>query len=167
MHTSKAPRRVLKRLHILDIDNEHITRLGRLDLEGTTQVMHFRQINITDIVCRVVVLDLSSCPVDTLDLDSFAILDGTGSRNCECVKLLLQVLFRDSVLAYCLDAIGSACSQLVPLLGKRCRRFEAYVEEWLCSGIFLQINFIHISQSFGRHVDGLRCSIRGLLFGSA
>lgn len=89
MHTGEAPRRVLERLHILDIDNEHITRLSRLDLEGTTQVVHFRQINITDIVCRVVVLDLASRPVDTLDLDSFAILDGTRSRNCECVKLLL------------------------------------------------------------------------------
>ena len=38
--TSEAPRRVLKRLHILDVHDQDITGLRGLDLEGSGQVMN-------------------------------------------------------------------------------------------------------------------------------
>jgi hypothetical protein len=49
--TSETPRRVLKRLHILDIHDQDITGLGGLDLEGSGQVMNLGQVDVADVVC--------------------------------------------------------------------------------------------------------------------
>jgi hypothetical protein len=43
--------------------------------------MNLGQIDIADVVGRVVVLDLAAGPVDTLDLDRLAVFDGTRGRN--------------------------------------------------------------------------------------
>ena len=67
----------------LDLDNQHIARLGRLDLKGTGQVVDPREINISDVVCAVVVADLPAGPVDTLDLDDLVVLDGAAEGDCE------------------------------------------------------------------------------------
>lgn len=93
--TSETPRLVLERLHILNVYDQHIARLRSLDLEWTAQVVHFREINIPNVVCRVVVLDLATGPVYTLDLDGLAILDGSSSRDCECVQLLFEPRLAD------------------------------------------------------------------------
>jgi hypothetical protein len=49
--TSETPGRVLKRLHILDIHDQDITRLGGLDLEGSGQVMNLGEVDVADVVC--------------------------------------------------------------------------------------------------------------------
>jgi hypothetical protein len=49
--TSETPGRVFKRLHILDIHDQDITRLGGLDLEGSGQVMNLGEVDVADVVC--------------------------------------------------------------------------------------------------------------------
>jgi hypothetical protein len=38
-------------LHILDIHDQDITRLGGLDLEGSGQVMNLGEVDVADVVC--------------------------------------------------------------------------------------------------------------------
>lgn len=71
----KPPRRILKRLHILDIHHEHIAGLRGLDVEGSAEIVDAGEVYVADIVGRVVVFDLSTGPVDALDLDGFVVLD--------------------------------------------------------------------------------------------
>jgi hypothetical protein len=49
--TSETPGRVLKRLHVLDVHNKDITRLGGLNLEGSGQVMDLGEVDVADVVC--------------------------------------------------------------------------------------------------------------------
>lgn len=79
---------VLKRLHVLNINHKHVAWLSSLDLKRSAEIVYFGQIHITDVVCRIVVLDLTSCPVDTFDLYSLAILDGPGKRNCSTALVI-------------------------------------------------------------------------------
>ena len=73
---------VLQRLHILNINNEHVARLGSFNLEWPGEVVDLGQIDVANIVCRIVVLDLATCPVDTLNLYSLSILDRSSKRDC-------------------------------------------------------------------------------------
>jgi hypothetical protein len=73
---------VLQRLHILNINNEHVARLGSFDLEGSGEVVDLGQIDVANIVCRIIVLDLATRPVDTLNLNSLSVLDRPSERNC-------------------------------------------------------------------------------------
>lgn len=84
--TSETPGRVLKRLHVLDVHNKDIARLGGLDLKGSGQVVDLGQVDIADVVCRVVVLNLTTGPVDTLDLDRLTVLDGACGGDLLCVR---------------------------------------------------------------------------------
>lgn len=43
--------------------------------------MNMCQVNITDIICTVVVLDLPAGPVKAFDLDCFAVLDAATGGN--------------------------------------------------------------------------------------
>jgi len=66
----------------LDLHNQHIARLGRLNLKWTGQVVDPRKINVSNVVRAVVVADLSTSPVDTLDLDDLVVLDGAAEGDC-------------------------------------------------------------------------------------
>ncbi len=79
--TSEAPRVVLERLDVLNLNEEDITGLRRFNLEGPRQVVDLSQIDVLDIVGAVVVADLSTCPVETFDLNNLAVLDGTAEGN--------------------------------------------------------------------------------------
>jgi len=78
----KPPRLLLEGLDVLDLDHEHVTRLGCLDLEGTGKVVDLGQVNVLHIIGAVVILDLPARPVDTLDLDDLAVLDGAVEGHC-------------------------------------------------------------------------------------
>lgn len=80
--TGKAPGGVLQRLYVLNVNDQHITRLCSLDLERSGEVVDLGQIDVADIVCRIIVLDLTSSPVYTFDLDCLAILDRSCKGNC-------------------------------------------------------------------------------------
>jgi hypothetical protein len=79
--TGETPGMVLKRLHVLDVHDQDITWLGGFDLEGSGQVMNLGQIDVADVVGRVIVFDLAAGPVDTLDLDCLAVFDGARGGN--------------------------------------------------------------------------------------
>ena len=79
--TSKPPWLVFERLNILNIDDQDITRFRRLDLEWTRQIMHTSEIDVANVVCTVVIANLSSGPVYAFDLDSLVILDRAAKGN--------------------------------------------------------------------------------------
>ena len=67
-------------MHILNVYNKDITRLGSLDLEGPGKIVDLGQIDVANVVCRIIVLDLAARPVDTLNLYSLSVLDRPGER---------------------------------------------------------------------------------------
>lgn len=77
----EAPRSLFKRLHVLDLDEEDITRLGRLNLKGPGEVVHPGEIDVPHVVGAVVVADLAARPVDAFDLDDLAVFDGAGEGD--------------------------------------------------------------------------------------
>lgn len=44
--------------------------------------MDLREVYVFDIVGRIVVLDLSACPVETFNLDYFVVRDLSTRRDC-------------------------------------------------------------------------------------
>jgi hypothetical protein len=58
----EAPRLVLEGLHIHDLNKKYISRSCTLDLKRATQVVNSSQINVTDVVCRVIITDLTTSP---------------------------------------------------------------------------------------------------------
>lgn len=86
-HACESPRLVLERLHVLDLDEQHVSLLGGLDLKRARQVVHAGQVDVSHVVGAVVVLDLPAGPVGAFDLDDFAVLDAGGGRDCEGVSL--------------------------------------------------------------------------------
>ena len=69
-------------MHILNVYNKDITRLGSLDLERPGEIVDLGQIDVANVVCRIIVLDLAARPVDTLNLYCLSILDRPRERNC-------------------------------------------------------------------------------------
>lgn len=77
----KAPWLFLQRLHVLDVNYKHVSRLCRLNVKGPGQVVDFGQVDIANIVGGVIVFDLATSPVDAFNLDGFAVLDGAVAGN--------------------------------------------------------------------------------------
>ena len=77
----ETPEMIFKRLNILNINDEHIARLSRLNLKGTRQVMDLRQIHVLNIFGIISILNLASRPVYAFDLDRLAILDRAGKGD--------------------------------------------------------------------------------------
>lgn len=82
----EAPWVILEGLDVLNLNEEDVTWLGGLDLEGTGEVVDLSQIDVLDIVGTIVVGNLSTCPVDTFDLDDFTILDGAAEGDYERIS---------------------------------------------------------------------------------
>jgi len=80
-HTREPPRLLFERLHILDLNEEYVTRLGRFDLKRAGEVMHPGEIDGLHVVGAVVVADLAARPVQAFDLDDLAVLDGAGKGD--------------------------------------------------------------------------------------
>ena len=81
-HAREPPWLLLKRLHVYNLDEQHVARLRGLDLERPAQVVDFGEVDVLDVVGAVVVLDLPARPVDAFDLDRFAVLDGACEGDC-------------------------------------------------------------------------------------
>lgn len=58
----EAPRPVLERLDVHDLDEEQVARLGALDLEGPGEVVDAGEVHVLDVVGAVIVLDLAARP---------------------------------------------------------------------------------------------------------
>jgi hypothetical protein len=72
----KPPRLLLHRLHILDLDEQHVARFRGLDVEGSREVVDAAEVDVFDIVGGVVVADLAAGPVYAFDFDDFVVFDG-------------------------------------------------------------------------------------------
>lgn len=66
--TCEAPWLILERLHILNLNQQDIAGLGAGNIKGSGKIMNLGQVDIFDVVGRVVVLDLASGPVHTFNL---------------------------------------------------------------------------------------------------
>lgn len=71
-HGGEPPWTLIKRLHVLDLNDEDVTGLCALDLEWAGEVVYAGQIAVLDVVGTVVVLDLATSPVNALDFDGLA-----------------------------------------------------------------------------------------------
>lgn len=72
---------VLEGLHVLYLEDKHVTRFCGLDVEGAGQVVNLAQIDVFDVFGIVGVLDLAAGPVYTFDFHYLVVLDGTDRRD--------------------------------------------------------------------------------------
>lgn len=79
--TREAPRLLLERLYILDLDYQDIAGLRSLDLKRPAQVMDLGEIHVLHIVRTIIVTNLPASPVDALDLDDLSVFDGAIERD--------------------------------------------------------------------------------------
>ncbi len=79
-YASETPGLLLERLHILYLNDKNISRLRGLDFERTGQVVNLGQVDVSHIICAVVVSNLSTRPVYTFDLDNLVVLDRAAER---------------------------------------------------------------------------------------
>ena len=86
----EAPRLFLHWLNVLNLYNKHIPWLGSLNLERPCKVVDLGKVDILYVVCAVVVLDLTTCPVNTLNLNNLVVLD----LSCEGYVRMPSVLER-------------------------------------------------------------------------
>lgn len=80
-HRGEPPWTLIKRLHVLDLNDKDITGLCTLDLEWTGEVVYTGQVTVLDVIGTVVVLDLTTGPVNALDFDGLAGDDLGGEGN--------------------------------------------------------------------------------------
>lgn len=78
----KPPRLMFEGLHIMNLHEQHVTRLGALDLERPGQVVHGGQVDVQHVLGAVVVFDLAAGPVDAFDLDGLAVFDRAAEGDC-------------------------------------------------------------------------------------
>lgn len=97
---------MLQRLHILDLHHEYVSRLSSLDIERTGQVVNSGEIDISHVIGRVIIANLSSRPVHAFDLDSLAILDVSNRGDCIMVRSQHSCRLVASE-THCRGAIGS------------------------------------------------------------
>jgi hypothetical protein len=131
----ETPWMLLEWLDVLDLNEENIARLGRLDLEWAGQIVDLGQVDILHIVGAIIVLDLAACPIETFNFDHFVVLDRSAEGDYGCVSIGCS----NCTVPYCQDAI---CSETVLLAF--CARVavfrEAHMEVGLISRRFVKIN---------------------------
>lgn len=79
---AESPRLVLERLHILDLDQQNVARFGGVDVKRAGKIVDLGEVDVFDVVRGIVVLDLAAGPVETFDLDDFAVGDLSAGRDC-------------------------------------------------------------------------------------
>jgi hypothetical protein len=87
-YTRKSPWLMLEGLHILNFNKQDITRFGFLDLEWSREVVNLSQVDVPDIIGTVVVLDLTTSPIETFNLDRLSVLDGTTEGHVRMPTVL-------------------------------------------------------------------------------
>ena len=81
-HPRETPRPLHEWLNVLDLDDEDIARLGGLNLERARAIVDLREVDVLDIIGRVVVFYLPAHPVYALDSDHFAVADLPAWWDC-------------------------------------------------------------------------------------
>lgn len=80
-HAGKSPWLFLKRLHILNLNEQDIAGLCGFNVKRTGDVVDLRQIHVFDIIGGIIVFDLASGPVETFNFDDFVVGNGATSGN--------------------------------------------------------------------------------------
>ena len=78
----EAPRLVLEWLYVLDFDDEDVSWFGVFNFERAGQVVNLGQVDVLHVICTVIVANLSSCPINTFNLNDFSILDFGSEWDC-------------------------------------------------------------------------------------
>ena len=111
----EAPLRILEPADVVDVDHQQIAGLGPLDPERPAQIVHLGQVDIPDVIGRVVILDLPAGPVVALDPKLVARLEhfDDGDVGCQrlCVLMVcssghLSISARNTVFAMTLSPCG-------------------------------------------------------------
>lgn len=103
-YSCEAPWLILKWLNVLDLNYEHIARLGCFNLKRSGQVVNLGQVYILHVISAVVVPNLSSSPVDTFNFDNLSVLDRATEGNY-LLSAVSGLMIAGST--NCLGAIGS------------------------------------------------------------
>lgn len=86
-YTREPPGAIRKRLHVLNLDAEHIARSGIFDLEWARDVMDASQVCILDIFRGIIVPNLATEPVDAFNLHDFVVRNGAIGRDYYNMKM--------------------------------------------------------------------------------
>lgn len=78
---SETPWVLLEWLDVLDLNEENITWLGRLDLKWAGQIMDPGQVDILHIIGAIIILDLAACPIETFNFDHLVVLDRSAEGD--------------------------------------------------------------------------------------
>jgi hypothetical protein len=74
--SSESPFVAIQGTKVENLHLEQVAWLGSRNRNRARQVMNLTQVHILDIVRRIIVLDLSSSPVDAFDFENLSFLDG-------------------------------------------------------------------------------------------
>lgn len=74
--SGETPGGVIEWLDVGDVDDEEVARLGALDLKRAGEIVDLVQVHVPHILGAIVVSDLATSPVQTLDLDRLTGLNG-------------------------------------------------------------------------------------------
>ena len=88
-------------LDILNLHQQDIAGLGAFDIERTGEVMDASEVNVTDIVGRVVVLDLSASPIDAFNFDRLSVFDTVARWNYRICQRESRVFLGKHMLSGC------------------------------------------------------------------
>lgn len=89
--SSKAPRLLVQRLNILNLQHQNIAWLRSLNIERARQVVDFGEVDIAHVVGAIIVSNLSTCPVYAFDFDYLAVLDSSNGWYYSLLDLSLHV----------------------------------------------------------------------------
>ena len=84
--TSEAPWLVLKWLYILYLDYKNVSRLCSLHFKGARKIVDLGEVDVFHIVRAVIVSNLSSRPINTLDLDDLTTLNFGSKGYCRSIR---------------------------------------------------------------------------------
>lgn len=72
---------MLQWLHVLDVHHEDISWLGLNNVERSREIVNPGEVDISHVIGRVIIADLSPSPVYTFDLDCLAVLNISNRWN--------------------------------------------------------------------------------------
>src|SRR5579875_2720943 len=88
----ESPAVMRKDADIENIDDEQVARLGSLDTDRTAQKVHDREIDIADILGRIVVLDETAGPIITLNNKIRSRFDSCHHRNIRMPAVMNHII---------------------------------------------------------------------------
>ena len=79
--SSESPGLLIEWLYVLDLQHQNITRLCCLNIKRSSEVVDLGEVDTAHVIGAVVVADLSTGPVYTLNLNDFIVLDSANGGD--------------------------------------------------------------------------------------